>query len=538
MPRLITSSTWRILVGVIGVEFVSGILGAYYTPLTVPLARSAGLADADWNWVEAAMTLSGAIIIPVMTKVGDRFGHKKALLIAVSLTAGAAWWVVAGGGIVPVILAFSLMSFSAVWVALEMALLRSSFGADTLVDDAAVTAPPTRQASRTPGQAQSAGVTSPTKAAEAAERVSAASAALIVAFMLGSVGAALFGGQFFTRSGGWDALETALRTGADLSASAAFSDALRLTLLVPAIGVSLLVPLVALLVPESTRRPREAADSAGLAFLIGIAVLVVGGLSLVKMLGPAHPGGWAVVVVGLAAIYPFGRQQLRVSAPTVDLRVLASRSVWPYQTVSVLLGIGYTATQIPLVTFASSDPAKVGYGLAADSGDVSIIMAAMIVVISLTAGTLTIFGARLNKLALLRAAPFIHAGEFVVFLFWHSEMWHACLAVAIGGLGAGILIAWLPATAANAAPPGKTASLVGLVSLGRVVGTAVGSAVFAVVLATVGRVSGAAAALPGYLTVFAIALASSLAGGCVLAVAARPAGGDQLPSQTMEDNNA
>jgi MFS family permease len=148
----------------------------------------------------------------------------------------------------------------------------------------------------------------------------------------------------------------------------------------------------------------------------------------------------------------------------------------------------------------------------------------MIIVISLTAGSLTVFGARLDKLALLRVAPFIHAGEFIVFLAWHSQMWHAYLAVGIGGLGAGILIAWLPATAANAAPPDKTASLVGLITLGRVVGTAVGSAVFAVVLATVGRSSGTAAALSGYLVVFTIALASSLVGGAVLAAAARPAG--------------
>ncbi|MDR1118236.1 MAG: MFS transporter [Bifidobacteriaceae bacterium] len=488
MAALITRSSWRILAGVIGVEFVSGILGAYYTPLTVPLARSVGLADGDWNWVEAAMTLFGAIIIPVMTKVGDRIGHKKALLAAVGATAAAAWWVVAGGGIVPVMLAFSLMSFSAVWVALELALLRSSFAG----------------------------------AADSAEKVSAASAALIVSFMAGSVGAALFGGQFFTRSGGWAALEAAMRAGADVTASAAFTGALRMTLLVPAVGVTLVVPLVAFLVPQGRRPPPERQDLAGMAALIGILLLVVGGLSLVKLLGPQHVAGWAVIALGLAAVYPFGRHQLRAPQPTVDLRVLSRRSVWPYQAVSVLLGVGYTATQIPLVTFASTDPAVHGYGLAADSGEVSVIMAVMIVVISATAGLLTAFGARLDKLALLRVAPFVHAGEFAVFLVWHTQMWHACLAVAIGGVGAGILVAWLPATAANAAPPGKTASLVGLVTLGRVVGTAVGSAVFAVVLGAVGRTSQTAAALPGYLAVFAIALASSLAGGAVLACGARP----------------
>jgi MFS family permease len=500
MKTLLTRASSRILIGVIGVEFVSGILGAYYTPLIVPLARSVGLHDSDWNWVEAAQTLFGAIIIPALTKFGDRFGHKKALLISVGVTAAASWWVVAGGGVVSALLAFSLLSFSAVWTALELALLRFGFGTGD----------------------------------EAAERISAASAALIVAFMVGSVGAAIFGGQFFTNSGGWDALQTAINAGIEPASSPAFADALRLTLLIPAIGVTLLVPLVAWLVPESPPIASEQHDLAGLASLIGILVLIVGGLSLVKLFGVTHPIGWSVIAAGFALIYPFARHQMRSTDPTIDLRLLSRREIWPYQAVSLLLGIGYTATQVPLVTFASTNPAQAGFGLAADSGDVSIVMAVMIVTISLTAGCLTAFGSHINKLALLRMAPFIHAGEFIVFLFLHSELWHAYLAVAIGGLGAGVLIAWLPATAANAAPPGKTANLVGLISLGRVIGTALGSAVFAVVLATVGRQSTTAASLNGYLIVFGIALVSSLLGGGLLLAARDPVSATPIETQLEE----
>ncbi|MDR1432634.1 MAG: hypothetical protein LBI99_11025, partial [Propionibacteriaceae bacterium] len=277
MKELLAKAHTRILIGVIGVEFVSGILGAYYTPLIVPLARSVGLHDSDWNWIEAAQTLCGAIIIPALTKCGDRFGHKKALLTSVGVTAAASWWVVAGGGLVSVMAAFSLMSFSAVWTALELALLRSGFG----VGD------------------------------EADEQISAASAALIVSFMIGSVGAAIFGGQFFTGSGGWDALQSALDTGVDPALSPAFADALRLTLLVPAVGVTVLVGLVAWLVPESKPIPSEQRDLAGLASLIGILVLIVGGLSLVKLLGIGNLIGWGVIAAGLALVIPFARHQLR-----------------------------------------------------------------------------------------------------------------------------------------------------------------------------------------------------------------------------------
>ncbi|MDR1213890.1 MAG: MFS transporter [Propionibacteriaceae bacterium] len=490
-----TNLAQRVLLGVVLLEFVNGVLSAYYTPLTVPLARSVGLHDSDWNWIEAAQTLFGAIMIPVMTRLGDRFGHKRALLVSVTITALAAWWVVAGGGFVPLILAFSLIAFNSVWTALELAVIRD------------------RVAERP----------------DADERVSSASAALVLAFMVGSAGSAMFGGLFFESSGGWDALQTALDQGLDPADHQPFTDALRLALVIPAAWVSLGVPVVLALVPRTKPVASQQRDLAGLLALIGLLVLLVGGLSVVKLAGPAHPAGWAVMAVALAGLWPFVRHERRTADPALDFHLLATRQVWPYQVAALLLGVGFNATQIPLVTFASTDPARAGFGLAADSGDISIVMAVMIGSISVTAAVLTAAGRRIDKLTLLRVAPFIHAGQFVVFLFFHSQMWQAYVAVAIGGVGAGILSAWLPAAAANAAPPGQTARLVGLISLFQVVGIALGSATFAVVLGTVGQSTGPAAALSGYLTVFAIAVASSVGAGIVLQAARRP-----LPPPTTD----
>ncbi|MDR1386771.1 MAG: MFS transporter [Propionibacteriaceae bacterium] len=483
-------ATSRILLGVILLEFIDGILGAYYTPLTVPLARSVGLHDSDWNWIEAAQTLLGAMVIPVLTKLGDRYGHKKALLASVTVTAGAAWWVVAGGGLVSVLIAFSLIAFNSAWGALELAVVRSSYG----------------------------------ESAEADEKVSAASAALIVAFMVGSVGSALFGGQFFEATGGWAALEEATAAGIDPAGSAAFTDALRLTLLMPAAWTTLAIVLVAVFVRDTPPVPSEQHDLPGLFLFVGILVLLVGGLSAVKLWGPGQIWGWLIIAAAALTAYPFVRRESRLAQPTIDFKLLATRQVWPYQAAALLLGVGYNATQIPLVTFASTRPDQAGFGLAADSGDISVVMAVMILAISVTAGCLTAFGRRLDQLALLRIAPFIHAGEFILFAFFHTELWQAYIAVAVGGVGAGILVAWLPAAAANAAPPGKTATLVGLISLFQVVGVALGSAAFAIILGAVGHSTGPTAALSGYLTVFAVAVASSLAAGSLLRLARPPKG--------------
>jgi MFS family permease len=490
MTALIKTSARRILLGVILLEFIDGILGAYYTPLTVPLARSVGLHDSDWNWIEAAQTLLGAMVIPVLTKLGDRYGHKKALLASVAITAAAAWWVVAGGGFVSIMLAFSLIAFNSAWGALELAVVRVGYG----------------------------------DVPDADEKVSSASAALIVAFMAGSVGSALFGGQFFEATGGWAALEDATAAGLDPALSEAFMSALRLTLVMPAAWTTLAIVLVAVFVRETPPVESNQRDLPGLFLFVGVLVLFVGGLSIVKLWGPARPAGWLVIAGAVALAWPFVKRELRVAEPTIDFALLRSREVWPYQAAALLLGIGYNATQIPLVTFASTRPDQAGFGLAADSGDISIVMACMILAISITAGLLTAFGRRIDKLKLLRIAPFIHAGEFVVFTFFHTEMWQAYIAVVIGGVGAGILVAWLPAAAANAAPPGKTATLVGLISLFQVVGVALGSAGFAIILGTVGESTGPTAALSGYITVFAVAIASSLTAGLLLRLARPPKG--------------
>ena len=47
------------VVGVLAfVEFTSGIIQGYYTPLFTDIARSLGIHDADVNWLEAAQLTS------------------------------------------------------------------------------------------------------------------------------------------------------------------------------------------------------------------------------------------------------------------------------------------------------------------------------------------------------------------------------------------------------------------------------------------------------------------------------------------------
>ena len=82
------------LAGVVGflafVEFTSGVLQGYYTPMLTNIARHLGIHDADVNWLEGTQLMLSALVVPAFAKLGDMVGHKRMLLISTALTAAAA----------------------------------------------------------------------------------------------------------------------------------------------------------------------------------------------------------------------------------------------------------------------------------------------------------------------------------------------------------------------------------------------------------------------------------------------------------------
>lgn len=94
-PPALRSSAAGITVGLVGflflVEITSGILQGFYVPLIPNLVKHLGIHDADYNWIEAAGLLLSALVVPIMAKLGDMYGHKRMLLISTIVTAGATW---------------------------------------------------------------------------------------------------------------------------------------------------------------------------------------------------------------------------------------------------------------------------------------------------------------------------------------------------------------------------------------------------------------------------------------------------------------
>jgi MFS family permease len=434
------------------VELVSGILQGFYVPLIPDLVEHLGIRDADFNWFEASQLLLSALVVPILAKLGDMYGHKRILLVSTVLTAGATWWLAFTNDFTMFLIAWTLQAFYVVWLPLEVALI---------FDRGRSTGTGASQTRRAAGY-------------------------LVVALQAGAILGALGGARVFKALGG----------------------DVQTTLMIPAIAVSLVFFAILFGVPESTPMPgKRSLDYPGFAILTIALLLVTSGLTFLKINIASGDIWWAIalMVVGVLVFIPWTRFELKQKDPAIDIRVLRQPTMWPIQLTAGLIGISLLGAQAPLATFAGTDPIN-GYGLGLPADEISYIIGAYLV--SMIIGAL-IFP-RLSKwtsprVALIIAAFFV-AGGYLLFIPNHTTVVGVFVNMAIAGLGSGALVGALPAAAAAAAPRGQTGIATGLTNTTKTLGGSFASATFAIILTfgAASAVTATASSLLGYLTVFAI----------------------------------
>ncbi len=216
---------------------------------------------------------------------------------------------------------------------------------------------------------------------------------------------------------------------------------------------------------------------------------------------------WVLVLAGLAALVPFGRYEAAQDEPMVDVRLLATPGQWPVQLTAFLFGMSVLGAQIPLSTFARTDPDVVGYGLGADASFVSTLIGVYVVFLAVGAFTLPLTSRLLGAARRAGGSPRCSSPlGYALWLPFHDSTGQALLNMAVVGVGSGALVAALPATAAAAAPPDRTGFATGMTNATKTVGGAIASSVFAIALASTGSIDDpveGSAPLSGYLTVWA-----------------------------------
>ena len=455
------------------VEIASGILQGYYTPIFSDIARHLDIKDADVNWFEAAQLVVSALVVPVLARLGDLVGHRNVLLASTAITAVASWCVAFAPTFGTFLVAWAIQGFYVVWLPLEVSIIHR----------------------RTAGTG-------------AQTRLTRRAASFLVA-----------------------ALELGVILGA--ATSGALVTSLRMTLLltVPAIAVTICLVVVWFGVkpspvdPGVARRPGagrlDGLDVRGFGLVTVAIGLVMAGLILVRIQGPGEPLPWVVLVLGILAFYPFARVELVTQEPLIDVRLLATPVQWPVQLTAFLFGMSVLGAQIPLSTFARTDPDEVGYGLGASAGFVTVLI--VVYVLSLVAGALLlpVVGRRIGTRRTMLAAALLVALGYGLFIPLHGSAVQALVNMAVAGVGSGALVAALPAAAAAGAPADRTGFVTGMTNTTKTIGGAIASSIFAIALSSAGSIADAKAGhapLSGYLTVWAVCSLTALVAALSLLV--------------------
>ncbi len=453
------------------VEIASGILQGYYTPIFSDIADHLSIADADVNWFEAAQLVVSALVVPVLARLGDLIGHKQVLLLSTAVTAVASWAVAFAPTFTTFLIAWAIQGFYVVWLPLEVSIIH-------------------RRTAGTGAQA----------------RLTRRGAAFLVA-----------------------ALELGVILGAVTSGALVESIGMTALLSIPAIAVTVCFVVVWFGVAGTPPVATGRLDLKGFA-LVSLAIgLVMAGLILVRIQGPGSPTPWLVLVLGVLAFWPFARFELGVEEPLIDVRLLATSAQWPVQLTAFLFGMSVLGAQIPLSTFARTDPAETGYGLGASAGFVSTLIGVYVVALVAGALLLPVVARFIGTRGAMLVACLLVALGYGLFIPLHGSTAQTLLNMAIAGIGSGALVAALPAAAAAAAPADKTGFVTGMTNTTKTIGGAIASSIFAIALSSTGTIADATAGhapLSGYLTVWAICSLTALIAAASLFVVPKNAFAD------------
>lgn len=444
------------------VEIASGVLQGYYTPIYPDIADHLDIPEGDVNWFEAAQLIVSALCVPLLARLGDLVGHKKVLLLSTAVTALGSWVLAFAPNFTTFLIGWAIQGAYVVWLPLEVAIIYR----------------------RTAGSGQQ-------------TRLTRRSAAILVG-----------------------ALELAVIIGALTSGALVEATSMTVLLMLPAIVVTVCLGLIWWGIEDAPGESSGGIDLGGLGLITAALGLVMAGLVVVRLEGAGSVVAWLLVAAGLAVLVPFVRYENGLEQPLIDVRLLASRAQWPVQLTAFLFGMSVLGAQIPLSTFAQTEPDAAGYGLGASSGFVSTLIGVYVVFLAIGAFTLPLTSRLLGPRTALVASSLLVAVGYGMWLLLHDTTAQALANMAVIGLGSGALVAALPATAAASAPPERTGFATGMTNATKTVGGAIASAVFAIALTATGSLDGpdeGKAPLSGYLTVWAVcAVAALVAAGVLL----------------------
>lgn len=430
----------RSVVGfLIFIELASGFTQGYYPPLLSDFARHLEVTDANITWFLAVQMLAAAVFVPLLSKLGDMFGHRLILRIAIVATLVGTLITALVPSYGMVLLGRVLAGPQAVWLPLEIAIIHNK-----------LTGVPARRA-----------------------------IGMLVSFLTGG------------------AIIGTLAAGL----VAAVSPSIVVTMLVPPLLVLVAVWAAFTKIPETTTRAEAHIDWVGFAGIGAFMILLLLGLNLVGTVG-LSPLAVGLLAAGSVVLVVWIFWELRTRYPAVDVRLVGSRRVGPIYLAALAFGMVMFGGQAPIATFLGSDPKVTGFGFDAPPALISAVIGAVTILATIGAATFSYIAAKIGmKAVILAGAALSGIGNFMLIPLHTSLVGYFASAIVMG-LGFGLLLGALPARLADLAPRDSTGIATGVYNSLRTLGGALAGAVFAAMLGAAIIPGTDSSSLTGYMGVW------------------------------------
>ncbi|MFE4498451.1 MFS transporter [Rhodococcus sp. NPDC056743] len=399
-------------------EVTSGMLQSWYIPLIPQIGQRLTVNPAQLNWVLAAYLLSTVICVPVLAKLGDKYGHRRMVLFVLgTVTIGTILTAVAPSfGIF--LLGRIIQGTLGALLPLEFAILRERAGASS-------------------GRA--------------------------IGILVGCLGA---GGAAGTL------LVGILGTHANLT----------VTLLVPAALTLASLATIAMFVPETSTRATGSIDWTGAAVLgTGLAAFLVG-ISNGSKLGWTSTTTIAAIGGGLALLVVFVVMEKKISSPLVDLNLLTKGGVGFLLGLTGLFGLQFYGAATVSTLYFASKPETVGYGFGLDSMGIALAITPVPLALMISSSLADSLAQRFGIRTVLQASALLISMWFGgLIVFRHSLSGFISMGL-IGGAGTGLFVALLPALVISRARPEDSGIAGALYNTSRTVAGAAAGAVCAAIM--------------------------------------------------------
>jgi len=406
-----------------GVVALTGMVGALNGTLVIPLIpvfpAILGITGEQAGWLVTVTLVSGAVIIPAVSRLADMYGRRRLVIVCLSVMGGGAVLSAASADIRLMLIGRALAGLGVPLIPIGIAVLR-----DTVPRD----------------------------------RVGTAVALMSATTGIGAaIGLPLAGILFETLGWRWIFIVTAIAS----------------------LGLTALVIAVVPAVRAGAGGRFDFPGALLLAVATGSVTLTV---AMGDSWGWTSRNSLVLLSAGAIAFVSWVFVELRVGHPLVDLRVSSRRPVFLTNAVALLVGVALLINLL-LAMQQLQAPVDTGYGLGLSVLEATLVLLPgsllMVAMAPVNGSLLNVLGGR----PVLLMGLLLMAAGYICRVFLHADVSQVLIAAAVVSLGSGLAYAAMPVIIMQSVPDAITAAANGLNALLRQLGTAASSAIVAGVIA-------------------------------------------------------